>query len=155
MYVTTKRILSQKFGTIVLESNEAEWVHSNYYENELGWPTKRQFILFGNLINPEDIPEIKLLANDIEKTLSEDSKRKVNIDPGYLTLSKVVLVTTKNYAHRICLRSGIYAEVTLIYQKGTYQPHLFTYPDYREPQTIQFLLKARQILKNKIRSLLK
>jgi len=132
-----------------MESSEADWMHSDYYKNELGWPIKRQFILFDHLINPEDITEIKLLTNDMEKELSKDSKRRVNIDPGYLTLSKVVLATTKNYAHRIYLRCGIYAEITLIYQKGTFQPHLFTYPDYRDDRAIQFFKKGREVLKGR------
>ncbi len=148
IYEKTRQILETKLGEILLESDERDWTHSDYYREELGWPIKRRFLMFYNQINPEHISEIKLITIEIEKELSIESKRKINIDPGYLTLAKIVLVTTKNYAHRIYLKNGIYAEITLIYKSGTYQPHLFTYPDFRNLETIEFLLKGRQILKN-------
>ena len=37
-------------------------------------------------------------------------QRRVNLDAGYLCLAKLVLASTKDHAHRIYLRDGIYAE---------------------------------------------
>ena len=69
----------------------------------------------------------------------------MNIDPGYLTLSKVVLLTTKDYTHRIYLAGGIYAEVTLRYKSGTFNPWDWTYPDYKTPEYVNIFNHIRDI----------
>jgi hypothetical protein len=140
-------ILKKFFGDILLINHPLLWDYSSYYRNELGWPIFRQFIFFNNLINPGTLADIKTKTNEVESILSSDGKRKINLDPGYLTLSKIVLASTKNYAHRIYLRNGIYGEVTLIYKDGTYSPHLFTYRDYQDKPCIDIFMNAREILK--------
>lgn len=134
------------FGKILFESPAFDWDYSEYYREELGWPIKRSFIFFDGLINSETLPDIKLLTIEIERDLSRDGKRSVNIDPGYLTLSKVVLASTKNYSHRIYVGKGIFAEVTLIFRNKSYRPHLFTYRDYASDSYIDIFMKARQHL---------
>jgi hypothetical protein len=145
-----KDALSNQFGNTLIETPSFEWNFSEYYKEELGWPIMRTFIFFKNLINPEDIVDIKLKTNDIETSFSINGKRKVNLDPGYLTLSNVVLATTKNYSHRIYLGKGIYAEVTLIYKDKTFVPHIFTYPDYQEKNCIEMFINARTMLQNEL-----
>lgn len=135
------------FGKVLFESPTLQWDYSEYYREELGWPIKRHFIFFEGLINSETLPEIKLLTRDIEEALSRDGKRTINIDPGYLTLSKVVLASTKNYSHRIYMGKGIFAEVTLIFKNKRYQPHLFTYRDYASDTYIEIFMRAREYMK--------
>ncbi|MEW6214617.1 MAG: DUF4416 family protein [Nitrospirota bacterium] len=142
-----KEKLNDSFGEVIMESPSLEWNYSNYYRDELGWPIKRTFIFFKNTINPEILADIKLITNDIEHQLSTKGRRNINIDPGYLTLSKVVLASTKNYAHRIYLGKGIYGEVTLIYREGRYNPHLYTYRDYQDRTYIEIFMNARAVLK--------
>ena len=60
---------------------------------------------------------------------------------------RLVLATGKNYTHRIYLSRGIYADLTLLYVKGTYQPLPWTYPDYREPEMLRLLAFLRLRLK--------
>jgi hypothetical protein len=91
--------------------------------------------------------EVKLRTNTLERELSSCGKRAVNIDPGYITLSKAVLATTKNYSHRIYLREGIYAEITLAWEKGTFTPRPWTYPDYRTDTAVSFFNRARKLLR--------
>jgi hypothetical protein len=74
----------------------------------------------------------------------------VNIDPGYLTLSKVVLATTKDYSHRLYLRDGIYAEVTLHYEAGAWRPWPWTYRDYASGQYLDFFERVRESLKQQL-----
>lgn len=136
------------FGKILFESPTFDWDYSEYYRAELGWPIKRSFIFFDGLINSETLPDIKLLTREIERSLSKDGRRAINIDPGYLTLSKVVLASTKNYSHRIYMGKGIFAEVTLIFRNKRYRPHLFTYRDYASDSYIDIFMKARQLLIN-------
>ena len=82
----------------------------------------------------------------VEKKLSENGRRRINIDPGYLTPSKVVLASTKNYSHRIYMGKGIYAEATLVFRNGRYGPHLFTYRDYASEAYVDIFCEARKTL---------
>jgi hypothetical protein len=87
----------------------------------------------------------------IEKEFSVDGNRRVNIDPGYITLSKIVLPTTKDCAHRIYLRDGIYAEITLMHYRGAWQPQPWTYPDYRSETAVHFFDNCRRAIIGKKR----
>lgn len=143
----SRKILEDNFGDILFISPSLPWDYSLYYKDEIGFPLSRQFIFFKNLLDPGLLTDIKLKTNKIEASFSPEGKRIINLDPGYLTLSNVVLASTKNYAHRIYLGKGIYAEVTLIYKDDTYKPHLFTYRDYQDKTHIDVFLTAREMLK--------
>ncbi len=143
-----KKTLIENYGNCILETPSFHWNYSEYYNKEFGSNIMRTFMFFEKLISPEQIIEIKLKTNQIEESFSGNNKRKINIDPGYLTLANVVLATTKNYSHRIYLGKGIYGEVTLIYKNNTYSPYIFTYQDYQEPKTVEMFLEARKYLRN-------
>ncbi|HAM53505.1 MAG TPA: DUF4416 domain-containing protein [Nitrospiraceae bacterium] len=146
-FLEAKEKLQKQFGEPLMESPCLPWDYTDYYRNELGWPITRTFLFFRDTINPGDLADIKLTTHEIEYQLSEHGKRNVNLDPGYLTRSKVVLASTKNYSHRIYIGKGIYAEVTLIYNKGKYRPHLFTYRDYASDIVTEIFEQARAFLK--------
>jgi len=122
--------LSQEFGPIDYESELLPFDHTTYYAAEFGENLKRRFVAFAELVHPERLAEIKLLTNAMEIEWAVEGKRRINIDPGYVSHAKLVLATTKNHAHRIYLGQGIYAEVTLHFRSGTFQPWPWTYPDY-------------------------
>ncbi len=143
----SQNTLIKNFGDILLISPSLPWDYSSYYRDEIGWPLFRQIIFFKSLIDPGLLADSKLKTNEIESELSSESKRRINLDPGYLSLSQVVLASTKNYAHRIYLNKGIYGEVTLLFQNGTYIPHLFTYKDYKDKTHIDIFMNAREMLK--------
>ena len=142
--------LIARFGPIDLESPIYPWSHSTYYRDELGPDLKRQFIFFKQPIPPDSLPEIKRFTNELERrfaqTMPKGNLRRINLDPGYLAPSKIVLATTKDYSHRICLRDGIYAEVTLMYQGKSYIPLPHTYPDFRSEDYITLFNQARKLL---------
>ena len=73
--------------------------------------------------------------------------RPLNLDPGYLTLGKLVLASTKDFAHRIYLSRGIYAEVTLQYRHRRWEHHQYTFPDYRREDYQQFFSECREGMK--------
>lgn len=150
IFENAETILENTFGGILFVSQSFQWDYSSYYREELGWPIFRRFIFFKNIIDPCSITDIKLRTNEIEESLSLNGKRRINLDSGYLTLSKIVLASTKNYAHRIYLGKGIYGEVTLIYKNNTYSPHLFTYRDYQDKISIDMFLNMRDTLKKTI-----
>lgn len=133
----------KEYGPVDYKSPAISFGYTDYYEKEMGSPLKRKFISFKKTVSPEKIAKIKLFANSIEKILSADKKRRINIDPGYVSDSKLVLATTKDYFHRIYLNYGIYAEVTLKWRKGGFEPFEWTYPDYRSKEYIDILNHIR------------
>ena len=126
---------------------------TRYYEREMGWPLHRRFVSFKTLVRPQDIVEIKRQTNTLEKKASQDGKRKINIDPGYVALERLVLATGKNYTHRIYLSKGIYADLTLIFQKGSFTPLAWTYKDYSDSKSIGYFNEIRERYKRQIRGL--
>ncbi len=126
---------------------------TKYYEKEMGWPLHRRFISFKTLVRPQDIVEIKWKTNALEKKESQRGKRKINIDPGYVALERLVLATGKNYTHRIYLSKGIYADLTLIFQRGSFSPLAWTYKDYGDPESIDYFNGVRERYKRQIRGL--
>jgi hypothetical protein len=139
------------FGRLEYLSELVKFNQTDYYETEIGKGLVRRFAAFSDLIGPERLPEIKNRTNMIEKNLSKNGKRTVNIDPGLISAERVVLATGKNYSHRIYLGKGIYADLTLIYKGGEFVPLGWTYPDYASSKILEMLtiLRARYMEKVK------
>jgi hypothetical protein len=144
-------ILKKKLGEIDLTSEVMPFDFSSYYNTEMGNNLKRFWISFEKLIFASELASIKVFTNSIEDSFSIDNKRKINIDPGYITLANVILATTKDYSHRIYLEKGIYGEVTTVYQKNGYIKLPWSYPDYLSRVAIDFLLKTRVKLMKQLR----
>jgi len=126
-----KQALAGQFGPIDYESPVSDFAHTGYYEEEMGPGLRRLFFGFEKLRDLKKIYSVKLTTNSIEKKFAVRGKRRVNIDPGCLDLSKIILFSTKDYTHRIYLDRGIFAEVILFYKNGRYNAWPWTYPDYR------------------------
>jgi len=136
--------LSSMFGQMDFASEILPFNFTDYYCKEMGKPLKRQFISFLKLISPETLPEIKHETNKVELKYSKDEKRQANIDPGYITAERLVLATGKNFTHRIYLRNGVYADLTLIYQNKDFRPLSWTYPDYASPGIREIFKQIRE-----------
>ncbi|MEO0005515.1 MAG: DUF4416 family protein [candidate division WOR-3 bacterium] len=140
-------LLTQGFGNILLRSETIDWNFSNYYEPEMGKNLIRVWLCFEPIVNPAQLKDFKRIAMVIEDRLrDEQGNRTINLDPGILTLHNLVLATTKDYSHRIPIDTGLYAELTLIYHQGRYQPLAWTYPDYQTQTCLNFLSACRQTL---------
>jgi hypothetical protein len=144
-------ILVRYFGKADFQSPKLPFKHTAYYEKEIGPGLKRKFIGFLRLIPPERLPKIKIITNKIEARLSSQSKRRINIDPGYIDLSKLMLATTKDYKHRVYLDKGIYAEITLFYQDKSFKPWEWTYPDYKTGEYAAIFNQLRDIYRGQIK----
>lgn len=137
--------LQEIFGEIDFISEALPFHFTGYYAQEMGDDLFRRFITFASLISRAFLPEIKLRTNHLEEKYSTRvGHREINIDPGYLCLEHVILATTKGYTHRPYLREGIYADLTLIYRKKSYQPLEWTYPDYRQSEVIRLFNQFRK-----------
>ena len=144
-------MLTGEFGDIEMRSPVFDFDMTDYYTAEMGEDLKKQFICFNRPVDMASLSDIKLTTNSMEKDLArpenEKLSRRVNIDPGYITLSKLVLATTKDYSHRIFIGRGIFAETTLRYMKGTFASLDTTYPDYRTPLALEFFNTVRDFVK--------
>ena len=140
-----KNILRKDFGKIDYESQALAFTHTDYYETEFGKNLERKFISFEKLIQPQNLAKIKITTNAIEKKLSRNEMRLINIDPGYLDMAKLILASTKDYKHRIYLDKGIYAETTLFYQNKSFTGWVWTYPDYKSADYIRIFNQIREI----------
>ncbi len=139
-------ILNERYGPVDVLTEPIPFSYTTYYDREMGAGLLRQIASFEDLVEMGTLPDIKLATNQIEDELAVGGKRTVNLDPGILTEERLVLASGKNFTHRVYLRDGIYADLTLIYQKGAFQPFPWTYADYREP----LLLHVFKALKRKL-----
>lgn len=140
-----------EFGPVAAVSEAFDFTETNYYNAEMGVGLKKQFWVFAEPIDPGRLAAIKLATNGWEAEYAglglHAEPRPLNLDPGYLTLAKLVLASTKDHSHRIYLADGIYAEVTLSYRKGGWQPYQWTYPDYRRADFHEFFSRCRELLR--------
>ena len=137
--------LVSDFGAVDLQSGWMDFAYTDYYYAEMGRPLFRRMLVFRNLIAQQHLGRIKRATNTVEQALVQDGRRRVNIDPGYLLLERFVLATGKNYSHRIYIGEDIYADLTLMFQKGGFQTLPWTYPDYAAPEMQTFLMQVRKI----------
>jgi Domain of unknown function (DUF4416) len=144
------------FGAIDCRSPTLSWGASQFYEKEMGPKLLRRFVSIERLQSPERLAEVKLTTQQLEEKhrnrRMQPSGRRVNLDPGYLEAGKVVLASTKNASQRVYLRSGIYAEATLLYYEGGFHGCSYTYPDYLWPETLAFLTSLRGIYLKQLRT---
>lgn len=147
--------LQPAYGPIALCSADYDFHHTRYYEAAMGPSLRKRLVVFEPLVEPDCLPAVKHATIALERQLAASGRfaeaRPLNLDPGLLQLGKFLLASTKDQAHRIYLRDGIFAEVTLRFQAGAFEPWPWTYADYREPEVRRFLAEARASLYQRVR----
>lgn len=143
----SRKLLEKYYGRIDMESPVVPFDYTDYYDEELGKGIMRQFVSFDFLFSPEYIGRIKRHTIRIERKLSVNSRRRVNLDPGFIALDKLVVATTKDATYRIYIGKGIYAQSMLFFQNKGFMPWQWTYPDYKSDMAIDFFNKVREIYK--------
>lgn len=136
--------LQDRLGSVDMISAWLDFDFTAYYEKEMGAPLSRRLVVFKTLVEQTELAAIKQMTNAIEQTYQRQGQRRVNIDPGYLLPERFVLASGKNFTHRIYIGQGIYADLTLIYQKGAFRTLPWTYPDYAGKHLIDFLTLVRK-----------
>ena len=145
---------SAQWGPIALASERFSFTDTSYYEGTMGSGLKKMLLAFERLVDPVELVECKHQANvweeDCQQSHHWPEPRPLNLDPGYLTAAKLVLMPTKDRDHRLYLARGIYAEVTLHYRRGLgWQAREWTYADYRRPEYHAFLTRCRDYLRSR------
>lgn len=158
LFASCAESLCEQYGPIDFESPVMPWDTSGYYGEELGSGIKRKFLFFTRTMDPGLLPAIKQFTNSLERThgCPEDPglRRRINLDPGYITEAKVVLASTKDFSHRLYIGNNIYAEVTLRYQAKdrSFAPHEFTFPDFRTQAYLDLFNRMRDSLRRALKT---
>ncbi|GHS86530.1 hypothetical protein AGMMS49957_04850 [Synergistales bacterium] len=130
------------WGKPEIISDSAPFDRTDYYR-DIAPALLRRFICFGGMRGAGDLAAWKKEAIAVEA--KSRSPRIVNIDPGYVDGARLVLASTKDHAHRIYLRGGIFAEVTMRYRNKKWTPFDYTFPDFASGVYDQFLTAARML----------
>ena len=138
-----KERLAECFGPLRVASETYDFDFTSYYEAEMGAGLRKQLVCFAERIDPAELATVKAQTMALERAMSQEGCRRANIDPGLLSIESLVLATTKYAGHRVCIAPQLYAEVTLLYQRGRYRPLEWTYPDYQGDDVQGFLLDVR------------
>lgn len=150
-----RRTAAERWGEPVLESPRFAFCETDYYRRTMGADLRKVFWAFAPEFDPAELPGVKLETNAWEAEFARQAEvpeeRPLNLDPGYLNLGKLVLASTKDFTHRIYLARGIFAEVTLYYQRGRWEHHRWTFPDYRRDDYHAFFSQCRTYLHQWIR----
>ncbi|KUG29241.1 hypothetical protein ASZ90_000863 [hydrocarbon metagenome] len=136
------------FGPPCRVSRDMPFDFTTYYDAELGTPIVRRLLGFSRLVPQDALPGMKHATNALENAFARaDGRRRVNLDPGLLTQERLVLATGKNFGHRIYLRDGIFADLTLVFRKGSWHILPWTFPDYRTPKLQAELTELRGLFR--------
>ncbi len=129
------------------------FVQSGYYEKEMGPGLMRTWVAFHNQVGQDVLVRFKHRAVALEEKLTKPGAgRRINIDPGLVTMHSLLLTTRKHSGHRIYLGDGVFVEMTLIFQHQRFEPFAWTYPDYRLERVIDFFGQLRDDLKKELKS---
>jgi hypothetical protein len=149
-----EKYLSERFGAIDSRSVPFPFEWTRYYDKDMGTPISRYFLGFENLIEPPFIADAKKATNEMESLFALQQPRvprPINLDPGYIEESKLVLASTKNYYHRILISGGIYAEVTLHFERGAWRTLPWTFPDYASNSYHAYFVSLRNLYRKQLK----
>ncbi len=139
-----KADLEQHFGKTDYMSDPISFTETSYYDRELDTPIFRRILTFEPLFKLDSLVSVKLATNTLENRFKRERKRIFNLDPGLITLERLVLATGKNFTHRIYLAQGIWADLTLIFTKGDWKDLEWTFPDYSSEKIKEHLRIIRK-----------
>jgi hypothetical protein len=147
IFARTEEAVTSIYGPIDLRSPAFPFDETDYYNKQMGKGLRRLFLSFSRFVPPESLSDIKIRTNvlegEIKKSFSQES-RVVNIDPGILTASALIMATAKDFAHRVPLRHGIYAHLELLFSRTGVKLLPWTYPDFKQEGYQGFFWDARQ-----------
>ena len=141
--INAKSAMQRQGWEIQYQSQEFPFDQTDYYSTEMGEGLKRCFLSIRGLQSLELSADWKLKTVEIEKQSSNKGKRRINLDPGYLDLSRVVLLSGKEGSHKIYLRNGVWADLVLLKDRGGYSNFPWTFPDIRTGRYDDYFLQLR------------
>jgi len=150
---SVEKLWPERLARVRCSMNPFPFNMSAYYEKEMGRGLLRTWLAFENQVGQDELVRFKHRAVALENEfVKPGAGRRINIDPGLVTLHSLLLTTHKNCGHRIYLGDGVFVEMTLIFQHQRFEPFSWTYPDYRLEGVIGFFSQLRNDLKKELKS---
>ena len=125
---------------------------TDYYAPEMGEELRRGFVSFKKLIHPESLARSKRQARELERKLSLNGNRTVNIDVGYLDMFKIVLASFKGRSNKIYLEGGIWADMVMYYENGDFKTFSWGFPDFKSGIYNADLVDIRELYKEQFKA---
>ncbi|OGV94396.1 MAG: hypothetical protein A3K19_05660 [Lentisphaerae bacterium RIFOXYB12_FULL_65_16] len=150
-FASALAVMEAAWGECDVRGEPVPFTVTDYYVAEMGAGLQRQFVAFETLVNPDALPTLKLTANRIEADSATAGQRRVNIDVGYLDYHRVVLASTKEGPFKIYVGQGIWADMTLHYASGRFEPFAWTFQDLRTGAYDGFFRELRRRYKAQVR----
>lgn len=148
--------MERRVGEIEAVSETWPFDFTEYYYEQMGRPLWRRFVSFAGLRAADGLAGVKVITNAIEAGFAARPgarvSRPVNLDPGYIEESKLVLASMKNFSHRIYLSQGVFAELTLMHRGVAWGALPWTFPDFASRRYDAFLSEVRGSLRAAKRS---
>jgi hypothetical protein len=134
-------VLEEEYGQVFESCPEYDFSFTDYYEQEFGKNLKKRIVVFEKDVSKEDLAAIREKTGEIEKELSLGGKRTVNIDPGYISSSELVLATKKFRQFKEDIGGGVYAHKVLEFKGDDVVMFKHTFADYKLDRNIEFFKK--------------
>jgi hypothetical protein len=145
---TVESELVRIYGELALKSPAFSFDTSAYYREEMGEGLERHWLCFRELFSAERLPEFRLATGRIEARLAAEGNRRVNLDPGYLDLGKLVLASLKEAPDKIYMGQGVWAHTCLKFRWGEFTAPDHSFPDFQDGRFDTFMLEARSLYKS-------
>jgi hypothetical protein len=138
--------IEKLLGDVGLTSQDFPFDLTDHYEREMGPGLLRRFYSFDTPASPDLLADWKLETNHLEGQAAArfGQKRPINLDPGYITGSTVVLASVRSLAHRVYIGRGIHAEATMTYRRGEWVKRDYTFPDFASGRYDEFFSRVRE-----------
>ena len=140
--------LSGLFGPVSERSEGFPFDMSDYYRPEMGDGLRRVWLAFEQPVPPDGLADWKLECASIEEDMTEDGRRRANLDPGYLDFGKLVLASFKEAPDKIYMGRGVWAHTCLRYGHGRFTAPDHSFPDFRDGRFDAFMRRARRLLRS-------
>jgi hypothetical protein len=147
--------LSELYGAIDSRSPRFDFDLTDYYASQMGRDLKRAFLGFERLLDPAGLSRIKIRTNALEAEIRgefREEMRIVNLDPGYITQSALIMATAKDFSHRIPLRDGIYGHLEFLFTRSGVRRLDWTYPDFANEGYQRFFVELRRKYRDQLKS---
>lgn len=139
--------LKDRFGEIDHKSDWVPFTFTDFYEEEMGKDLKRCIVSFEKILPSQSLPKAKKWTQEVENDFKTGENRKVNIDAGYIDYCKLVLVSGKFGGHKIALTDECFADMIMDFQKGSWRPFSWCFPDFASGIYNKTLIHIRDIFK--------
>ena len=137
---------------IEFESESLRFDSTDYYEKEMGTELRRIFLSLKGIFPVEESVLFKLETTEWEHRWRESGLRSLNLDPGYLDLHKLVLLSAKEGPQKIYLGQGVWADLCLLRRSGHFDTLPWTFPDLRDRRYHSFFEKVRDAFKQDLKA---